>query len=57
MKAKEFEKVVGRTPKDDDLERANCDQAGQPGHWSCGICKHGCPVFECQPCFVEAHRN
>ena len=47
----EFEKVTGRKPEQDDLERANCDQAGKIGHWGCGVCIHKLPVFECWKCF------
>lgn len=52
MTPEEFEKATGRAPVLDDLERANCREAGQPGHTACGICEHGLPVFECAPCFV-----
>lgn len=34
--AEQFEATTGHPPKDDDLERCNCDKAGQPGHWYCG---------------------
>lgn len=45
----EFYLLTGRKPEQDDLERVNCDKAGQIGHFSCGWCKiHWCPVFECQ---------
>ena len=27
---------VGREPEQDDLERCNCPQAGEIGHWCCG---------------------
>ena len=48
MNAEEFEKVVGRKPELDDLDRANCDKVGEPGHRQCGICsKCGKPVFIC----------
>lgn len=47
-----FELMVGRPPVDDDLERANCQDAGNPGHLSCGVCHHNRPVFLCPPCFV-----
>jgi hypothetical protein len=36
---------------DDDLERCNCKRAGEAGHWSCGMCRHGQPVFLCPDCF------
>ena len=47
MTRKQFIKAVGREPEKDDLERANCRRAGEPGHQTCGICEHGKPVFEC----------
>lgn len=48
MDKADFEKAVGRPPTHDDLERANCTQAGQPGHLQCGICVvHRKPLFEC----------
>jgi hypothetical protein len=28
--------VMGREPENDDLERANCPRAGEPGHFECG---------------------
>ena len=34
--AEEFEKATGHPPVQDDLERCNCDKAGQMGHWQCG---------------------
>jgi hypothetical protein len=46
MTRKQFIKAVGREPEKDDLERANCRRAGEPGHQTCGICEHGKPVFE-----------
>ncbi len=52
-----FRKATGRAAELDDLERANCSKAGKPGHRACGICKHGKPVFECQPCFKSKFRN
>lgn len=43
-----FEQATGRKPVDDDLERANCESAGQAGHHSCGWCpEHHLPRFEC----------
>jgi hypothetical protein len=49
----QFKDMVGREPENDDLDRCNCVRAGEPGHSSCGICKHNKPVFECQECFVN----
>ena len=34
-----FEAATGRKPEDDDLERANCPDAGTPTHYSCGWCR------------------
>ena len=43
-----FEQLTGRSPEDDDLERVNCDRAGEILHYSCGWCDHcNKPVFEC----------
>jgi len=48
MDAKHFEVLMGRPPKDDDLERANCEKGGEVGHFFCGICPvHGVPRFAC----------
>lgn len=48
MTAEEFESMVGRPPHLDDLERANCSEAGDVGHFMCGVCdEHKKPRFEC----------
>lgn len=48
MNAQEFLEVVGYEPEQDDLERANCEKAGEVGHTSCGICPVcGKPNFVC----------
>jgi hypothetical protein len=46
--AETFVRRVGRAPENDDLERCNCDLAGQLGHTSCGWCTQ-ChkPKFMC----------
>jgi hypothetical protein len=31
-----FTQRMRRAPEQDDLERSNCDKAGQPGHSQCG---------------------
>jgi hypothetical protein len=51
--AAEFTRVVGRPPKDDDLDRANCKEAGSIGHWGCGWCEHGKPRWMCAECFAK----
>lgn len=46
--AEEFEKLFGRPPFEDDLDRVNCDKAGDVGHWMCGWClEHGVPKLKC----------
>ena len=48
MTAKEFELRVGLPPKQDDLDRVNCEKVGTPGHVQCGWCwTHNRPRFEC----------
>lgn len=51
MNAEDFMDATGYEPQDDDLSRANCPYAGRMGHTACGVCKHGKPVFMCEPCF------
>jgi hypothetical protein len=34
--AEMFRKATGSDPVQDDLERANCLKAGEPGHYHCG---------------------
>jgi hypothetical protein len=45
-----FKSIVGRDPVDDDLERCNCGQAGEVGHFFCGW-NHGMnlPRFMTEP--------
>lgn len=38
MDALRFRQITGREPQDDDMERANCLQAGEIGHKHCGVC-------------------
>lgn len=46
--AEEFKAATGHEPAQDDLERANCTQAGTPGHWGCGWCPDcNKPRFTC----------
>jgi len=48
MNAKEFKRILGREPEQDDLDRVNCQLAGQTGHSDCGWCKTcNHPNFEC----------
>lgn len=47
LTAKEFQQITGFAPRDDDLERANCDKVGQIGHFMCGMCECGKPRFLC----------
>ena len=54
MTADEFIKATGNISENDDLERANCSEAGQVGHHGCGVCEHGKPVFTCFDCFKKA---
>lgn len=53
----QFLRHVGREPVNDDLDRCNCDKAGEQGHKACGICEHYRPVFECQTCFPKCMGN
>ena len=35
-------------PRNGDLDRINCDNTGEPGHWNCGWCKeHNLPRYNC----------
>ena len=45
--AEYFEKATGYPPEQDDLDRCNCEKAGQIGHFSCGWDdEHDLPVFQ-----------
>lgn len=47
-KVEEFIIAVGREPVLDDMDRVNCVDAGQPGHYQCGWCDtHDKPRFIC----------
>lgn len=37
--AEDWAGKIGVEIEDDELERVNCQQAGEFGHWYCGICK------------------
>jgi len=44
--AEDFERATGHAPEQDDLERCNCDKAGQLGHDFCGWSEtYGKPNF------------
>lgn len=44
----QFKLATGRAPEQDDLERSNCPDAGQPRHHQCGWCEeHNKPRFVC----------
>jgi len=52
--AREFEWRFGFKPRQDDLHRVNCDQAGEPGHSTCGICpRQDQPTFLSVLCLRE----
>lgn len=55
MNREQFITITGFEPVNDNLERANCDKAGQAGHISCGVCT-GCgrPLFICG-CNIMEH--
>ena len=54
MNKEDFIQMTGREPIQDDLERCNCDKAGTPGHYTCGVCKIcNCPKFECMKHIVK----
>jgi hypothetical protein len=37
--AEQFHNATGRYPKNDDLDRCNCDRVGEIGHYFCGWCE------------------
>ncbi len=44
----QFYASTGRQPVHDDLQRCNCELAGNASHVFCGWCStHGRPRFEC----------
>lgn len=53
MNEEEFTARFGHPPERDDLDRVNCEQAGQPGHIGCGVCEHDKPTCECETCFCR----
>lgn len=36
MTAEEFKLATGNLPQNDDLDRVNCQEAGDVGHFGCG---------------------
>lgn len=46
--AENFKEIIGHAPIQDDLDRCNCPNAGEPGHRSCGWCDMcNRPYFMC----------
>jgi len=51
-----FKEKVGSAPENDDLERCNCDKAGEILHWGCGWCDDcDIPMFMCQCFFAKRY--
>lgn len=56
--AEQYEYRYGRPPEHDDLERINCDCAGDPGHRQCGWCVEcNGPRMFCHSCSSRSFRN
>ncbi len=54
--AEDFAYNVGYQPEVDDLERVNCEQAGEICHKQCGLCDHNRPKFlHCKDCHAAAY--
>jgi len=52
-----FIERMGREPRDDDMDRVNCPEAGKPGHYACGWCEtHDLPQFKCA-CLVIKNQS
>lgn len=50
----DFMFAVGSPPMRDDLDRANCPDAGKVGHWTCGWCaEHDKPMQFCTGCVMK----
>lgn len=48
MTEEEFLKKFGHEPRQDDMHRVNCEEAGAVGHFLCGVCpKHDKARFMC----------
>lgn len=49
-----FEAATGDKPVNDDLERSNCDKAGEFGHFFCGWCEEeNLPMFMADPKYAR----
>ena len=54
MTKKEYTARFGRAPERDDLERANCEHAGEFSHWFCGVCQQcGKPRAMCGHFYIK----
>ena len=48
MNTQTYLELTGQLPMNDDLDRVNCEHAGEVGHIFCGWCPiHNCPRFTC----------
>lgn len=58
--AEDFKRNLGMEPEADDLDRINCEHAGDFGHRGCGLCSHDRPKFwpcaDCQASALDGHR-
>lgn len=58
MTEAEFEEMVGRKPREDDLDRINCPDAGEMLHTLCGWnLRHWCPAWEAPPSSMDEVRR
>jgi hypothetical protein len=56
MTAETFQERFGEAPIEDDLDRVNCPEAGQPAHQQCVVCEfHQKPRFACG-CLAKPER-
>ena len=56
MTPDEYRQRWGVEPRQDDLDRVGCAEAGQSGHMLCGVCEHGLPRFACRECLTAIAR-
>ena len=55
--AEQYKERTGHEPVDDDLERLNCERAGELGHFHCGFCQlHMKPRHVCG-CWRDSRGN